>query len=107
MTNTVSTTIVVLFNLKPGVSPSDYEQWAKTTDLPTVRNLNAIDQFSVLRTTGLLGSQAPAPYQYVELLVVNDMEQLGADVSSETMQRVAAEFQQFADNPQFILTESI
>ncbi|MBB5210175.1 REDY-like protein HapK [Microbulbifer hydrolyticus] len=103
----MTTTIVVLFNLKPGVSPSDYEEWARTTDLPTVRKLDAVDQFSVLRTTGLLGSDAPAPYQYVELLVVKDMQQLGADVSSETMQKVAAEFQQLADNPQFILTESI
>lgn len=103
----MSTTIVVLFNLKPGVSPSDYEQWAKTTDLPTVRKLGSVNQFSVLRTSGLLGSEAPAPYQYVELLEVNDMETLGADVSSETMQRVAAEFQQFADNPQFMLTDVI
>ncbi|MFV8784250.1 REDY-like protein HapK [Microbulbifer sp. SA54] len=103
----MTTTIVVLFNLKPGVSPSDYEQWAKTTDLPTVRKLGSVDQFSVLRTTGLLGTDVPAPYQYVELLVVNDMEALGADVSSETMQRVAAEFQQFADNPQFMLTETV
>lgn len=103
----MTTTIVVLFNLKPGVSPSDYEQWAKTTDLPTVRKLGSVNQFSVLRTSGLLGTDAPAPYQYVELLEVNDMEKLGADVSSETMQRVAAEFQQFADNPQFMLTDVI
>ena len=103
----MTTTIVVLFNLKPGVSPSDYEQWAKSTDLPTVRKLGSVSQFSVLRTTGLLGTDAPAPYQYVELLEVNDMEKLGADVSSETMQRVAAEFQQFADNPQFMLTDVI
>ena len=103
----MATTIVVLFNLKPGVSPSDYEQWAKTTDLPTVRTLGSVNQFSVLRTTGLLGTDAPAPYQYVELLEVNDMEKLGADVSSGTMQRVAAEFQQFADNPQFMLTDVI
>lgn len=101
------TTIVVLFNLKPGVSPSDYEEWAKTTDLPTVTRLPSVEGFSVLRTSGLLGSDAPAPYQYVELLRVNDMQQLGADVSSETMQKVAGEFQQFADNPQFMLTETI
>ena len=101
------TTIVVLFNLKPGVSPSDYEQWALSTDLPTVRQLPSVSGFDVLRSTGLLGSDAAAAYSYVELLVVKDMEQLGADVATETMQRVAAEFQQFADNPQFILTESI
>jgi hypothetical protein len=32
---------------------------------------------------------------------------LGADASSATMQRVAAEFQSFADNPQFVLAKSI
>ncbi|WP_299592303.1 REDY-like protein HapK [uncultured Microbulbifer sp.] len=101
------TMIVVLFNLKSGVNASDYEEWARTTDLPNVNRLPSVAQFSVLRTTGLLGSDAPAPFQYVELLEVKDMAQLGGDVSSETMQKVAAEFQQFADNPQFMLTESI
>ena len=101
------TMIVVLFNLKSGVNASEYEEWARTTDLPNVNRLPSVTQFSVLRTTGLLGSDAPAPFQYVELLEVNDMVQLGEDVSSETMQKVAAEFQQFADNPQFMLTQDI
>ncbi|GAB5415693.1 MAG: hypothetical protein Cons2KO_32960 [Congregibacter sp.] len=99
--------IVVLFNLKPDASADAYENWARTTDIPNVNALGSVSNFSVLRTTGLLGSDDPAPYQYVELLDVADMEGLGADVSSETMQRVAAEFQAFADNPAFMLTESI
>lgn len=99
--------IVVLFNLKPDASADAYENWARTTDIPNVNALGSVSNFSVLRTTGLLGSDDPAPYQYVELLDVADMEGLGADVSSETMQRVAEEFQAFADNPAFMLTESI
>ncbi len=99
--------IVVLFNLKADAAPDAYENWAKSTDIPTVNALGSVSNFSVLRTTGLLGSEDAAPYQYVELLDVADMEQLGADVSTETMQRVAAEFQEFADNPQFMLTEPI
>ena len=99
--------IVVLFNLKADVAADAYENWAKNTDIPTVNRLGSVHSFSVLRTTGLLGSDAAAPYQYVELLDVGDMEKLGEDVSSETMQRVAAEFGEFADNPQFMLTEPI
>ena len=99
--------IVVLFNLKQGASHQDYEDWAKSTDIPTVKALASVSDFSVLRTTGLLGTDAPAPYQYIELLEVADMELLGADVASETMQRVAAEFQAFADSPAFMLTEAI
>ena len=99
--------IVVLFNLKPGASREDYENWAKTTDIPTVNALGSVRGFSVIRTTGLLGTDDPAPYDYVELLHVEDMDKLGEDISTETMQRVAAEFQEFADSPQFMLTEPI
>jgi hypothetical protein len=99
--------IVVLFNLKPGASREDYENWARSTDIPNVNALPSVSSFSVLRTTGLLGSDATAPYEYVELLDVGDMEQLGSDISTETMQRIAAEFQDFADGPAFMLTESL
>ncbi|MFT7287676.1 MAG: hypothetical protein ACI87W_001791 [Halieaceae bacterium] len=99
--------IVVLFNLKTDAAPDAYENWAKSTDIPAVNGLGSVKNFSVLRTTGLLGRDDAAPYQYVELLDIADMEKLGEDVATETMQRVAAEFQAFADNPQFMLTESI
>jgi hypothetical protein len=99
--------IVVLFNLKPGASREDYENWARSTDIPNVNALSSVSSFSVLRTTGLLGSDAAAPYEYVELLDVGDMAQLGSDISTETMQRIAAEFQDFADGPAFMLTEPL
>ena len=35
----MSTKIVALFNLKPGVSVEDYEAWAKAKDIPTVNGL--------------------------------------------------------------------
>ncbi len=101
------TMIVVLFNLKEGVDHDTYENWARTTDLVAVNQLPSVSKFEVLRTTGMLGSDTPPPYQYVELLDVANMEQLGPDVSSETMQKVAAEFQDFADNPLFMLTDNI
>jgi len=99
--------IVVLFNLKADASPQDYEAWAKSTDIPTVKALGSVAGFSVSRVAGLLGSNDPAPYDYVELIEVGDMDAFGVDVASETMQRVAAEFQAFADNPCFLMTEPI
>lgn len=100
------TTIIVLFNLREGADKAAYEDWARTTDLPTASNLPSVDKFEVLRTTGLLGG-GDAPYQYIEVLQINDLEQLGKDAATEAMQKVTAEFVTFADNPQFILTESI
>ena len=101
-----TTRIVVLLNLKPGKSASDYEAWARATDLPIVNALGSIDKFSVHAATGLLGSDARPPYDYIEMLDVADMEAFGSDVASETMQRVAAEFQAWAD-PVFIVTRDI
>ena len=101
------TKIVVLFNLKPDANVGDYEQWAKTTDLPTVNALPSIDGFEVLRSASLLGTDQSPPYAYVEILDVNDFDQFGADVSTDVMGRVASEFQAFADNPLFIVTEAL
>lgn len=101
-----TTRIVVLFNLKSGKDASDYEAWARTTDLPTVNALCSVEHFSVHAATGLLGSAAPPPYAYIEVLDVADMDAFGGDVAGDTMQRVAAEFQSWAD-PIFIVTRDV
>ena len=101
------TSVIVLFNLKNGVNPSEYEAWAKSTDLPIVRGLDSTDSFTVYRASGLLGSDQNSPYHYVELINVGDMENFGKEIASEAMQKVAAEFQLYADGPLFLLTESL
>ena len=99
--------IVALFNLKEGVTAQDYELWARSTDIPTVNGLRSIDGFSTHRATGLLAGEGEPPYQYIEIIDVNDMGVFGEDLSTPAMQQVAAEFQQFADNPCFILTQDL
>ena len=99
--------IVVLFNLKPGTDVAAYEKWAQTTDIPGVRALRSAGDFQVYRTTGVPGTDAKPPYSYIEVIDVPDMNAFGAEVGSEAVQKVAAEFQQFADNPQFILTQAL
>ncbi|HSN72725.1 MAG TPA: hypothetical protein VLT59_14515 [Steroidobacteraceae bacterium] len=97
------TTIVVLFNLKPGVDPVEYERWARSTDLPIVNGLDSVRRFEVLKASGLLGGQGTSPYQYVEVLELESLEGLYADVATETMQKVASEFRSYADEPVFIV----
>lgn len=99
--------LIVLFNLKPGVSVADYEEWAKTRDIPVVRALPSIDDFQVYRTKGVLGSEAAAPYAYIEIIDVADMDGFGKDVATEAMQANVAEFNGFADAPAIILTEAL
>lgn len=99
--------IIVLFNLKPGVDPAVYEAWAAARDIPTVRALPSIAGFEVSAATGLLGSDGRPPYQYVEVIDVADVDRFGSDIGTETMQKIAAEFQGFADNPVFVTTRAV
>jgi hypothetical protein len=101
------TTLVVLFNLKSGVSAAEYEAWAKSVDLPIVRGLPSISSFDTYRSNAILGSDEKPPYAYVEIIQVKDMTQFGTDIAAENMQKIAATFQAFADNPTFILSTSI
>jgi hypothetical protein len=98
--------IIVLFNLKPGVSVADYEAFARNTDLPIVNALPSVDRFEILKSEGLLGG-GPSPYAYVEVIDVNSLEQLGKDISTDTMQKVATTFQSMADNPLFIVASKL
>lgn len=100
------TRIIVLLKLKPGSSRPDYEAWSRTIDLPTVNRLPSVQGFEVFEATGLLGSDASPPYDYIEVLDVADMAQFGQDVASETMHAIAAAFQRWAD-PVFITTRRL
>ena len=99
--------IVCLFNLKPGVEASEYEAWTRSTDIPGVNALRSVRSFTVHRVTGLFGSDSPPPYEYVEVIDIEAMDPFVGEVTTEAFQKVAARFQDFADNPQFLLTEDL
>jgi hypothetical protein len=100
------TTIIVLFNLKAGTSVAEYEKFARELDIPQVNRLPSVASFEVLKAQGLMGGGA-APYEYIEVLRVRDLEQLGKDVQSPIMRQVVATFRSLAQNPQFIVTSAL
>lgn len=99
--------ILVLFNLKPGVLAADYEEWAKTRDIPGVRSLMSINNFKVYGVTGIFGSDAKAPFQYVEVVDVADMDGFMKDIAQPTITELSEEFKQWADAPLFLTTEEL
>ena len=94
--------VIVLFNLKADADPAHYQDWARKRDIVEVNRLPSVDRFRVLRSVGLLGGTEPPPYQYVEIIDLNSMEQFGEDIQSDVVAGLAAEFGQFAENPVFI-----
>jgi hypothetical protein len=100
--------LIVLFNLQEGVDPAEYEDWAQSVDVPAVERLDSVDSMKVYHIDGLMGSDDPAPFQYCEVIEVNDMEGLGRDVAIEEMQAVAAKFQgEYATNLHFLVSEHL
>lgn len=99
--------ILVLFNLKPGLKAADYEVWAKTRDMPNVRALMSIKDFRVFGVTGLFGSEGKAPYDYVEVIDIIEMDEFLKDIGTAAMQAVAAEFHDWADAPVFLMTNEL
>lgn len=100
--------IIVPFNLKPGTDVAEYEEWAKTKDVPTASALPSVTSFTVHKATGLFGDpDTQPPYAYFEVLDITDMDAFIADISDEAFQAAAAPFQDYADAPQFILTEDL
>lgn len=100
--------IICLFNLKPGVDVSEYEEWAKTRDIPTVNSLGSVTGFTVHKATGVFGDDAATPhFQYIEIIDITGMDAFTADISAADFQAAAVPFQGFADAPQFILTEDL
>ncbi len=97
--------MIVLFNLKEGVSPADYEKFIAEEDAPVVRQLPSVIDMKVNRVVGTMDG-APAPYQYMELITVTDFEQLGADAQSQAVQEVAGKFQTMVEGkPVFLFQE--
>lgn len=103
----MSVKIIVLFNLKPEISTKEYETWAKEKDIPTVNALNSINKFEVFKSVSLLGSEEKPPYDYIEILDINDMDEFGKDTSTNEMNAIAGEFQAIATNLSFILTDKL
>ncbi len=99
--------IICLFNLKSGVAVTEYEAWARGMDIPGVNALSSVYDYTVHRATGLFGSDAKSPYDYVEVIDITNLDHFIADVSDPAFQSIVAAFGQFADNPTFILTEDL
>ena len=94
--------MIVLVNLKEGVDPEDYERWILESYAPAVRELSSVEDWRDYRATGLLGSGAAPPYEYVVTLDINDLEQLGRDMAGQEMRRLLSELRSFAEVTQIM-----
>ncbi len=99
--------IIVLFNLKPGVTVEAYEKWACETDIPGVRALKSVSGYHVQRATGILGCDGASPYAYIEIIEISDIALFGEEAAGPVVQALGADMRNYADDPIFITSESL
>jgi|MGYP006448425757 hypothetical protein len=99
--------LIVLFNLKDGVSEADYEAWAKDADLPTVRGHKGVDGFDLYRANNLFHSEEAAPFRYIEVIDINDFDQFNKDVASDIQKPISQKFGEISDSPVVMLCDNI
>ena len=97
-----------MYNLKPGVTPADFEAWVKSTDQPAMRGLARVADFQTLRAEKLLMGDGKPSVTYIETFSITDLDGFVAeDMPGATVQGVMGQFMGFADAPQFIVVSEV
>ena len=100
--------VIIRYNLKPGVTPADFEHWVRTVDQPTLRGLARVKAFDTFRIERLLMGEGEPSAQYLELFHIPDLAGfMTEDMASAAMQAVMAQFDGFADAPEFLVAEKL
>lgn len=100
--------LILVYSLKEGVSPADFEAWVKTVDQPAMRGLTRVTRFDTYRVTGLLMGEGAPSCQYVELFEISDLAGFTSeDMPGETVQAVMGSFMGFAEAPEFLIAEAV
>src|SRR4030088_2111153 len=74
---------VVLFlnKLHSDITREEYEQWVRSVDYPTARSIPSIMDYKVARIEGLLDGSDRPPYDYIERVVIQDIDSYQRDLA--------------------------
>lgn len=100
-------TLIVLNKLKSGADREAYETWAAEVDKPGVTGAFAsVEDWHLYRAVANLGGPE-LPFDYIEVVSVNDAEQLAKDVQSDTAADLSRQLAEFCEAPTFVLTDQV
>lgn len=100
--------LFILYTLKEGVTPEQFEEWVRTTDQPAMRSLARVQSFRTYRAERLLMGEGAPGVAYIEAFAIPDLEGFtNEDMGGETVQKVMGEFMGLVEAPQFIVTSEV
>jgi len=100
--------LMILYSLKAGVTPADFEAWVKATDYPGMRGLASDADIRTHRAEKLLMGDGKPTVQYIETFSIPNLDAFVAeDMPGATVQGIMGQFMGFAEAPQFIVVSEI
>ena len=85
--------VFFLNKLHEHVTRENYEEWVRTVDYPTAASIPSIVEYKVARMEGLLEGDQPAPYDYIERVVVTDLETYRRDLADPRLSDFGKQWQ--------------
>ncbi|MEM6475608.1 MAG: REDY-like protein HapK [Pseudomonadota bacterium] len=108
MADNTQPNLFLLYTLKDGVTPADFEKWVKETDQPKMRGLARVADFRTFRAERLLMGEGEPGVAYIEAFTIPDLEGFVAeDMGSDIVQSVMGEFMGLVEAPQFIVASEV
>ncbi len=75
--------VFFLNKLREGVTPAEYERWAREVGYPFARSITSIDDFVIARLDATLDGGGSPPYDFIEVVEVADLQAYKADLSTD------------------------
>ena len=87
--------VFFLNRLREGVDPEAYERFVREVDYPFARRLPTIRSYVVTRLDGLFEG-GDAPYDYLEVVEITELEEYRRSLDPSTSPEVQAFFEQWS-----------
>ncbi len=87
--------VFFLNRLREGVDADEYEAWIRRVDYPVARAQGAITSYTVTRIEGTLDGSGEAPYDYLEVIEVTDLESYRALGSLPEFEQLLKDWSQY------------
>lgn len=92
--------VFFLTRLREGVDVDEYERFLREVDYPETQRLLPVSYYRATRIEGRAISEGESPYQYIEVLDVDDFEAYQAAFSQPEVGELAAKVFSYVDQKQ-------
>ena len=86
-------TMIVMYNLKPGQSEGEFEQWLRDIDIPGYAGMRSMRNPSYYRAAGLLNDDKPAPFKYTVVIEMDGPQAVEAEMGDPRWSDFIADFE--------------